>query len=236
MMKWSPMSSKQAVSEPLLRVDDVGLVYSSRRGTQRVLQHISFCLAEGEHLTVAGPSGCGKSSLLRLIAGLQEPTEGQIWFEGQKMDGPRPDLAIVFQDYGLFPWKTVEENILLPGKLHGHQPDKEQQDALLETLGLTAVRHHYPNALSGGQKQRTALGRAMAMKPKLLLMDEPFSALDPDMRHQCHELFRQYIQKSRTATIIVTHSPEEAASLGDKTLIFAKTGGVIENVRKNQSH
>lgn len=233
-MKWSPMSSNGKGWEALLQLDDVGLVYQGSHGPQRVLQHISLSLDEGQHLTVVGPSGCGKSSLLRLIAGLQAPTEGQIRFAGQKMTGPRPDLAIVFQDYGLFPWKTVEENIRLPGQLHHHSLNKDQLEKLLQSLDLTAVRKHYPGELSGGQKQRTALGRAMAMQPKLLLMDEPFSALDPAMRHQCYDLFRKYIGTSSMATIIVTHSPEEAAALGDKTIVFAKTGGVIEDVRKNE--
>lgn len=233
-MKWSPMSSNGKGREALLQLDDVGLVYQGSHGPQRVLQHISLSLDEGQHLTVVGPSGCGKSSLLRLIAGLQAPTEGQIRFAGQKMTGPRPDLAIVFQDYGLFPWKTVEENIRLPGQLHHHSLNKDQLEKLLQSLDLTAVRKHYPGELSGGQKQRTALGRAMAMQPKLLLMDEPFSALDPAMRHQCYDLFRKYIGTSSMATIIVTHSPEEAAALGDKTIVFAKTGGVIEDVRKNE--
>lgn len=233
-MKWSPMSSNGKGWEALLQLDDVGLVYQGSHGPQRVLQHISFSLDEGQHLTVVGPSGCGKSSLLRLIAGLQAPTEGQIRFDGQKMIGPRPNLAIVFQDYGLFPWKTVEENIRLPGQLHHHSLNKDQLEKLLQSLDLTAVRKHYPGELSGGQKQRTALGRAMAMQPKLLLMDEPFSALDPAMRHQCYDLFRKYIGTSSMATIIVTHSPEEAAALGDKTIVFAKTGGVIEDVRKNE--
>lgn len=228
------MSSNSKGREALLQLDDVGLVYQGSHGPQRVLQHISLSLDEGQHLTVVGPSGCGKSSLLRLIAGLQAPTEGQIRFDGQKMIGPRPDLAIVFQDYGLFPWKTVEENILLPGQIHHHPLDEGQLDKLLESLDLTVVRKHYPGELSGGQKQRTALGRAMAMQPKLLLMDEPFSALDPAMRHQCYDLFRKYIGTSSMATIIVTHSPEEAAALGDKTVVFAKTGGVIEDVRKNE--
>lgn len=228
------MSSNGKGWEALLQLDDVGLVYQGSHGPQRVLQHISFSLDEGQHLTVVGPSGCGKSSLLRLIAGLQAPTEGQIRFDGQKMIGPRPDLAIVFQDYGLFPWKTVEENIRLPGQLHHHSLNKDQLEKLLQSLDLTAVRKHYPGELSGGQKQRTALGRAMAMQPKLLLMDEPFSALDPAMRHQCYDLFRKYIGTSSMATIIVTHSPEEAAALGDKTIVFAKTGGVIEDVRKNE--
>lgn len=228
------MSSNGKVREALLQLDDVGLVYQGSHGPQRVLQHISLSLDEGQHLTVVGPSGCGKSSLLRLIAGLQAPTEGQIRFAGQKMTGPRPDLAIVFQDYGLFPWKTVEENIRLPGQLHHHSLNKDQLEKLLQSLDLTAVRKHYPGELSGGQKQRTALGRAMAMQPKLLLMDEPFSALDPAMRHQCYDLFRKYIGTSSMATIIVTHSPEEAAALGDKTIVFAKTGGVIEDVRKNE--
>jgi len=228
------MSSNGKGREALLQLDDVGLVYQGSHGPQRVLQHISLSLDEGQHLTVVGPSGCGKSSLLRLIAGLQAPTEGQIRFAGQKMTGPRPDLAIVFQDYGLFPWKTVEENIRLPGQLHHHSLNKDQLEKLLQSLDLTAVRKHYPGELSGGQKQRTALGRAMAMQPKLLLMDEPFSALDPAMRHQCYDLFRKYIGTSSIATIIVTHSPEEAAALGDKTVVFAKTGGVIEDVRKNE--
>ena len=228
------MSSNGKVREALLQLDDVGLVYQGSHGPQRVLQHISLSLDEGQHLTVVGPSGCGKSSLLRLIAGLQAPTEGQIRFAGQKMNSPRPDLAIVFQDYGLFPWKTVEENIRLPGQLHHHSLNKDQLEKLLQSLDLTAVRKHYPGELSGGQKQRTALGRAMAMQPKLLLMDEPFSALDPAMRHQCYDLFRKYIGTSSMATIIVTHSPEEAAALGDKTVVFAKTGGVIEDVRKNE--
>lgn len=228
------MSSNGKGREALLQLDDVGLVYQGSHGPQRVLQHISLSLDEGQHLTVVGPSGCGKSSLLRLIAGLQAPTEGQIRFAGQKMTGPRLDLAIVFQDYGLFPWKTVEENIRLPGQLHHHSLNKDQLEKLLQSLDLTAVRKHYPGELSGGQKQRTALGRAMAMQPKLLLMDEPFSALDPAMRHQCYDLFRKYIGTSSMATIIVTHSPEEAAALGDKTVVFAKTGGVIEDVRKNE--
>lgn len=228
------MSSNGKGREALLQLDDVGLVYQGSHGPQRVLQHISLSLDEGQHLTVVGPSGCGKSSLLRLIAGLQAPTEGQIRFAGQKMTGPRPDLAIVFQDYGLFPWKTVEENIRLPGQLHHHSLNKDQLEKLLQSLDLTAVRKHYPGELSGGQKQRTALGRAMVMQPKLLLMDEPFSALDPAMRHQCYDLFRKYIGTSSMATIIVTHSPEEAAALGDKTVVFAKTGGVIEDVRKNE--
>ena len=234
MKKWSPMSSNGKGTGPLLQLDDVGLVYQGSHGPQRVLQHISLSLDEGQHLTVVGASGCGKSSLLRLIAGLQAPTEGHIRFAGQKMTGPRPDLAIVFQDYGLFPWKTVEENIRLPGQLHHHSLNKDQLEKLLQSLDLTAVRKHYPGELSGGQKQRTALGRAMAMQPKLLLMDEPFSALDPAMRHQCYNLFRKYIGTSSMATIIVTHSPEEAAALGDKTVVFAKTGGVIEDVRKNE--
>ena len=233
-MKWSPMSSNGKVREALLQLDDVGLVYQGSHGPQRVLQHISLSLDKGQHLTVVGASGCGKSSLLRLIAGLQAPTEGQIRFASQKMTGPRPDLAIVFQDYGLFPWKTVEENIRLPGQLHHHSLNKDQLEKLLQSLDLTAVRKHYPGELSGGQKQRTALGRAMVMQPKLLLMDEPFSALDPAMRHQCYDLFRKYIGTSSMATIIVTHSPEEAAALGDKTIVFAKTGGVIEDVRKNE--
>lgn len=228
------MSSNGKGWEALLQLDDVGLVYQGSNGPQRVLQHISLSLDEGQHLTVVGPSGCGKSSLLRLMAGLEAPTEGQIRFDGQKMIGPRPDLAIVFQDYGLFPWKTVEENIRLPGQLHHHSLNKDQLEKLLQSLDLTAVRKHYPGELSGGQKQRTALGRAMAMQPKLLLMDEPFSALDPAMRHQCYDLFRKYIGTSSMATIIVTHSPEEAAALGDKTVVFAKTGGVIEDVRKNE--
>lgn len=233
MKKWSPMSSKEKRQDALLAVDDLGLVYTDRAEKVRVLEHINFILPAGRHLTVVGPSGCGKSSLLRIIAGLQAPTEGTVYFDGREMTGPRPDLAIVFQDYGLFPWKTVEENILLPARLYHQHLAESEITALLTQLGLEQVRRHYPGELSGGQKQRTALGRAMVMKPKLLLMDEPFSALDPAMRRQCQELFKEFIRESKTATIIVTHSREEAASLGEKTLVFARTGGVIEDVRQN---
>ena len=152
MKKCSPMSSNGKGTGPLLQLDDVGLVYQGSNRPQRVLQHISLSLDEGQHLTVVGPSGCGKSSLLRLMAGLEAPTEGQIRFDGQKMIGPRPNLAIVFQDYGLFPWKTVEENILLPGQIHHHPLDEGQLEKLLESLDLTVVRKHYPGELSGGQK------------------------------------------------------------------------------------
>ena len=205
---------------PLLRLDDVGLAYHSRRGIQAVLQHISFSLAQGEHLTVSGPSGCGKSPLLRLIAGLQAPTEGQIYFAGQKMTAPRPDLAIVFQDYGLFPWKTVEENILLPGRLHGSPLDKDQLASLLDTLGLTAVRHHYPGELSGGQKQRTALGRAMAMQPKLLLLDEPFSALDPVTRSELQNEVVKLQKRFHKTIVFVTHDMDEAIKMADRICII----------------
>ena len=191
------MSSKEKRQDALLCVNDVGLIYADKAEKVRVLQHINFSLQAGQHLTVVGPSGCGKSSLLRIIAGLQAPTEGTVYFQGQKMAAPHPDLAIVFQDYGLFPWKSVEENILLPARLHDIHLKKEEVTALLERLGLEKVRRHYPGELSGGQKQRTALGRVMVMRPKLLLMDEPFSALDPAMRSQCRQLFQEFVQKVR---------------------------------------
>ena len=210
----------------------------------QVLKGIDIDIFKGDVVVVLGPSGSGKSTFLRCLNRLEEPTGGHIFFEGTDITDPkvninvhRQKMGMVFQQFNLFPHKTVIDNLTMaPVKLLGKSKDEAKKDAmdLLERVGLAEKANAYPNQLSGGQKQRTALGRAMAMQPKLLLMDEPFSALDPAMRHQCYDLFRKYIGTSSMATIIVTHSPEEAAALGDKTVVFAKTGGVIEDVRKNE--
>ena len=210
----------------------------------QVLKGIDIDIFKGDVVVVLGPSGSGKSTFLRCLNRLEEPTGGHIFFEGTDITDPkvninvhRQKMGMVFQQFNLFPHKTVIDNLTMaPVKLLGKSKDEAPKDAmdLLERVGLAEKANAYPNQLSGGQKQRTALGRAMAMQPKLLLMDEPFSALDPAMRYQCYDLFRKYIGASPMATIIVTHSQEEAAALGDKTVVFAKTGGVIEDVRKNE--
>ena len=222
------------MSGDFLRLHDVGLVYTDGPAPSEALKHINLTLAAGERLTILGPSGCGKSSLLKVIAGLERATSGDITLDGKAVTAPRPDVAIVFQDYGLFPWKTVEENMTLPRTLAHKAVGKDEIDAVLSTLGLTDVRRQFPGQLSGGQKQRTALGRVMLSAPRLVLLDEPFSALDPAMREQCYDLLDQYLDEADTALIMVTHSVEEARRFGSRTVVFDDEGRSLARVVENE--
>jgi len=189
-------------------------------------------LKKGESWAIIGPSGCGKTTLLYLLSGLIRPQGGEVRIGGVKLERPRPDSALILQDFGLLPWRTVMENIALglevrsfygPDGLHApKRPLPEAPDALvdywLKRLGLEAVADHYPSQISGGQRQRTAIGRALVLGPDLLLMDEPFSSLDAPTRESLEELTLK-LQAERGLTVItVTHSIEEAAFLGRKIL------------------
>lgn len=192
----------------------------------------SWEVARGEAWAIIGPSGCGKTTLLYLLSGLVAPQGGEIRIGGERLGRPRPDTALILQDYGLLPWRTVRENIALgleirafygPDGLHApKRPLPEDKDALvrywLQRLGLEEVADHYPSQISGGQRQRTAIGRALVLSPDLLLMDEPFSSLDAPTREALEELTLK-LQSERGLTVItVTHSIEEAAYLGRKIL------------------
>lgn len=187
-------------------------------------------VAEGELITVVGASGCGKSTLLRILAGFETATEGAVTIAGEPVDGPGPDRGVVFQDYGLFPWLTVAENIGY-GPRQKRYPSKavaERVDALLESVGLTRFARKYPGELSGGMQQRVAIARVLANDPAVMLMDEPFGALDALTRSSMqHELSRIH-RETGTTVVFVTHSIEEAVVLADRVVVMA--GGASHGV------
>jgi NitT/TauT family transport system ATP-binding protein len=188
---------------------------------------LNLTIGRGSTTVLIGPSGCGKTSLLYVLAGLKRASEGRVEYGiGQ----PAQELAIILQDYGLFPWKTVEENIALGLVLRKKSGlvVRERVESYLERLKLTPYRRHYPGQLSGGQKQRVALARSLALEPKILLMDEPFSSLDALTREHAQELFLELKDAQPEMTVIlVTHSIEEAAYLGDRILVMSPRPGRI---------
>lgn len=188
----------------------------------RVLSNIHLTVHEGEFVCVLGPSGCGKTTLLNLIAGFIYPSTGRVLFEGRPVTAPGPDRALVFQDATLFPWLTVRKNVEFGLRLRRMGGRLLEQTAFgyLETMGLAKHAEKYPHSLSGGMRQRVAIARVLALEPKVLLMDEPFSALDANTRERLQdELLRVWMSHRRTV-VYVTHSVEEAAYLADRTIVL----------------
>ena len=184
-------------------------------------------------MCVVGPSGCGKSTLLNIIGGLEEPTEGRVLVDGQEVTGPGPDRGIVFQQYALFPWLTVLENVKFGLKLQG-KSDKEAEEIALKYIKLVELQdfvHSYPKELSGGMKQRVAIARAYAVNPKVLLMDEPFGALDAQTRTQLQSELLETWEKEQKTCFFITHDVEEAIILAQRVVImYARPGRVKEIV------
>lgn len=204
-------------------------------GEVDVLDGISFSLSQGETLSIIGPSGCGKTTLLYILAGLLDPSSGTLHrSERDQGEGPAR-TAFILQDYGLFPWKTVRENVALGPRLggRGRQECREITMALLEEMGLSDLGDRYPVQLSGGQKQRVAIARALALSPTVLLMDEPFSSLDALTRERLQEALLQTWQDRDLTYIVVTHSVEEAVFLGQHIMVLsdrpARVRTLIEN-------
>ncbi len=174
---------------------------------------------------MVGPSGCGKTTLLSLIAGLQQPSEGELLVAGQPVQPRRPGTALILQDYGLLPWKTVRQNAALGLQIRGLPP--ERADRALAEVGLAGLERRWPHQLSGGQRQRVAIARALALEPDLLLMDEPFSALDALTREEMQELLLSIWRRRGTSLVIVTHSIAEAVFLGQQILVLTPLPGRV---------
>ncbi|MDR3146670.1 MAG: ABC transporter ATP-binding protein [Treponema sp.] len=194
------------------------------------MRNINIEILQNEFVGIVGPSGCGKSTLLRMLAGLDEPTEGVVQLNDKVLRGPGPDLGMVFQGYTLFPWMTVEKNIafgLVIKKLPRDRV-KEIVDRYLATIGLTRFRFYYPRQLSGGMKQRVAIARALANSPEVLLMDEPFSALDPQTKSSMQLLLRQIWQVEKPTIVFVTHDIEEAVFLSHRVYVMSSRPGTIK--------
>jgi ABC-type nitrate/sulfonate/bicarbonate transport system ATPase subunit len=195
-----------------------------RRGPPtQALSRTDLSVADNDFIAILGPSGCGKSTLLRIVAGLEHPSTGEVLLDGQPVGGPGPDRGMVFQSYTLFPWLTVEQNILF-----GSRATPERAAQLIARVGLRGFERHYPKMLSGGMQQRTALARALANDPKILLLDEPFGALDNQTRALMQELLLGIWEADRKTVLFVTHDIDEAIFMANRVAVLSARPGRIK--------
>ncbi len=214
-------------SHKLLLCTQVGKAYVTEAGPVPAVSGVEFSLNEGETAALVGPSGCGKSTLLLMLAGLEQPSSGAIEFKDQPLTRRHREIALVLQDYGLFPWKTVIENVVLGLKIRKESIDTAAVDELLSELDIAHKTDVYPQQLSGGQKQRVALARAQVLRPSLLLLDEPFAALDTLTRERLQDLVATSWRRRRFGMCVVTHNIQEAVRLGQRILIMGGSPGAI---------
>lgn len=217
----------------LLDVRRLRKVYTGRSRTVEALREVSFGVRPGELACLVGPSGAGKTTLLRCIAGLLEPTSGEVVLEGATVSGPPPGMAVVFQDYGrsLFPWMSVRDNVELPLRQKRLPRDRRRQlvDSSLQDVGLGDVHSAYPWQLSGGMQQRVAIARALAYEPHILLMDEPFAAVDAQTRADLEDLIRALWQRLGITILFVTHDIDESVYLGQRVLVLSSSPTVVQD-------
>jgi len=216
-------------------VDQLGKIYNAGgRHEVLALAPSSFTVKAGEFVSLLGPSGCGKSTLLMMIAGLDPPSQGTVSVAGRPMTGPRPDTGIMFQDSTLLPWKSAIDNVLFPFRAMKQPvaPQAGKAAALLDEVGLRGFHHHKPRQLSGGMRQRVAICRTLVYEPDLLLMDEPFSALDAISRDEMNLVLMKMWQEHHRTAIFVTHSIREAVFLSDRVLVMSnRPGRIVEDIR-----
>jgi len=194
-------------------------------GSQEVLTNLSFKVHSGEFLSIAGPSGCGKSTLLEIVAGLQQPSRGSITIDGQPLEKSRCNSAIVFQQYGLFPWLTVNKNVEYGLKIRGIKAKKRRQisEKYIHMVHLDGYESYYPHELAGGMQQRVALARSLATEPDILLLDEPFAALDVLTKEKCAQELLSIWQKTKLTVMYVTHDVTEAVLLSDRIVVLGRS-------------
>lgn len=220
---------------PQIEIKNVSMTYDNGTGTPiKALKNIDFNIYEGEFISLLGPSGCGKSTLLRIIADLLHPTEGEVIINGRTPRQVRlaKQYGMVFQSPVLYDWRTVRKNVCLPLELMGVKKaeQRERADAMLEMVGLQDYADHYPYQLSGGMQQRVGIARALALNPKILLMDEPFSALDEFTREKLNEDLLDIWQKTNKTVIFVTHNIQEAIFLSDRVCVLSPHPGRISAI------
>ena len=223
----------ESAPDPLAIAALHGVSLSLGEPAVSILEDVSFSVAPGEALCLVGPSGGGKSTILNLLAGLVTPTSGRVLWEGKTIDGPARDRAVVFQDAALFPWLTLEQNIAFPLELAGFSKDerRERTEELLRLVHLLKFRKSYAHELSGGMRQRGAIARALATRPRMVLFDEPFAALDGQMRELLQNEVERIVRATGTTMVFVTHQIDEAVRLGDRVLLIgARPGRVLGDV------
>ena len=219
---------------PIIEVSKLAKDFNAGRAVLRALADVSFSVEEGRFVTLVGPSGCGKSTLLQILAGLIGATSGQVLIEGKRISAPMPDkIGMVFQDPTLLPWKTALANVEFPLDLRGVDRTlrRSRCSALLELVGLSEFADHYPHELSGGMRQRVAIARGLAQDPRLILMDEPFAALDEQTRTRMGHDLLDIWQKTGKTVFFITHSLTEAIYLSDVVLVMShRPGRIIETI------
>jgi nitrate/nitrite transport system ATP-binding protein len=238
----TPNSSEQESldrrnEDPFLVIDNVSKVYPTRKGDYVVLENINLTVYEGEFVCVIGHSGCGKSTLLNMVAGFNKPTTGEIRLQNKLITKPGPDRMVVFQNYSLLPWLTASENVMLAVKNVYPQNSKAQNIEIvkdhLEMVGLTAGANKKPRQLSGGMRQRVSIARALAIRPQVLILDEPFGALDVLTREELQEELLKIWQEHRVTVLMITHDIDEAVLLSDRIVMMtngpeATIGEILE--------
>lgn len=233
----SPLEAHVASSKIL--AEHIDKVYTSGKKSTKAIEDASIDIQDNDFVCIVGPSGCGKSTLLRMLAGLDFPTAGNIIVNDRRVTGPGPDRGMVFQTYTLFPWMTVEDNIKFGLKIK-KMPKEEQQEIAeryLDIIGLKKFAKAYPKELSGGMKQRVAIARALANQPEVLLMDEPFGALDPHTKSMMQLLMREIWEKEHPTVVFITHDIDEAVFLANKIYVMsARPGKIIKEVNVYLPH
>jgi NitT/TauT family transport system ATP-binding protein len=226
---WFSAMMTTGSNEPLLTVDNLSMEYTDGNGKLPVLEGLSFRVREGEFLCLVGPSGYGKTTLLRLLAGLEKPRTGQVCLAGRQVFHPRRDVGVVFQEPTLMDWRTVQDNVALPLEMDGFGRDaaRQQAQALIDLVGLTGFEEYYPAQLSGGMAQRVALARALVHDPQVLLLDEPFGALDALTRETLWQELLRIWQANRKTVVMVTHSVSEAIFLADRVLVLGARPAIV---------
>ncbi len=216
----------------MIEIRNLGQIFRSRGQTVEALHDITLNMAEGEFVAVIGRSGCGKSTLLRIIAGLLQPTSGQVFVGGTAVSRPRPDVSMMFQRPALLPWRSALDNVLLPVEMLGRKrPEHKRRAAeLLDMVGLNNFHKRLPHELSGGMQQRVSLCRALIQQPRVMLMDEPFSALDALSREELSTELQRIHRELRATTVFVTHSIQEAVLLADKVVVLTSHPGRIRQI------
>lgn len=216
----------------MLRISSVSKVFESEAGAVEALRNISLDVFDKEFLCFIGPSGCGKTTLLRIVAGLDQPTSGEVLLDGRVIKSPDPERGMVFQEYSLFPWRTIIDNIAFGLEIKGISKDGRYEIArkYLKMVGLQAFEHSYPYELSGGMRQRVAIVRALANDPKVLLMDEPFGSVDAQTRNLLQGELLRIWEEERKTVLFITHSIDEAVYLADRVVVLSARPGHIREI------
>ena len=231
----SPPQTAAPESAPVrIAFEHVSVDFPTEHGPMRVLDDVSFEIRNGEFVSIIGPSGCGKTTMMNILGGFMQPTQGRVLLDGQPVKGPGPDRGVIFQEYGVFPWLTVRQNIEFGLKLGASKTTESERAQVvaryMKLMGLADFADHFPKHLSGGMRQRLAIARAYAVRPQFLLMDEPFGALDAQTRSAMQDLLLEVLQSEGKTVMLITHSVEEAIYLSSRIVVVTARPARIRTI------